>query len=217
MFGGNAKTHFQMLGRGDNPTGYMMSPFGDERWDIDDQEKMKKIRQRTNIMQPAGAGNAEQCQVGTNWNQQTARELSQSGETQQYKVLHGSTSVASQMSYHPQRVDHHHGEQECPITDRRSYHQDLRTRYQYQPEENNQQRKYGLKNGLQDEAGAGRGYVCDSCQNAQARNPNYNWRSSPDVAINISGQNHYQPLGSSESTQSTFPQQRERNFYVPLS
>lgn len=43
MFTGNAKTHFQVLGRVNNQTDYMMSPFGNERWDLDDHEKLKKI------------------------------------------------------------------------------------------------------------------------------------------------------------------------------
>ncbi|KAK6622065.1 hypothetical protein RUM44_001872 [Polyplax serrata] len=53
MFGGNAKTHFQVLGRANNSTGYMMSPFGDDRWDLDDSEKLRKIYKKTDLMSPS--------------------------------------------------------------------------------------------------------------------------------------------------------------------
>lgn len=63
MFGGNAKTHFQQVGRGNNSTGYMMSPFGDDRWDLDDNEKLRKIFKNRNFARSSGSLNADNRNV----------------------------------------------------------------------------------------------------------------------------------------------------------
>ncbi|EEB19092.1 hypothetical protein Phum_PHUM550320 [Pediculus humanus corporis] len=217
MFGGNAKTHFQVLGRDIKSKGYMMSPFGDERWDLDDNEKLKKIYKDPSKIQNYTKNNncLNASQVSVNLQSNQNYQLNENPYQQHNPYQTMKPCIYGYAPAEPVSGAQHH---------QQIYYGDVVNNvHQYQRPKDQQGTKQYAEcqptpvkrfNGLNNEETKQKSKLPPG----QVNNNNNNhrpWKSLTDVPVWIPASSLYRPFGPAEPTPNPFYPPREKNTYTP--
>lgn len=229
MYVGNAKTYFQPLGKSSSSSGYLMSPFSDDRWDLDDQEKLGKVfrkietplkdlnpksenvqMQKVHPVQRSPSDVLHQKQNFTT-NVQTGLPNQTCGgnlDALRREQMFGPAHVLGKGLVQSNRGVLGMSEPTAPHQqqENRQHGQFLRIHetYDLRPREEPPR-------------------LCGSCQEkSKSSNDNAScttsspWKSSPDVPVLIAGGTSYTPMGPQSPSPNPFFQPQHRNFYSPL-